>query len=51
MYGERRAEALSSDNVEGVESLFLDQLSRGLSRCQCEESGAEACQGTDVGGA
>ena len=34
MYGERRAEALPGDNVEGVESLFLEQLSRGVSRCQ-----------------
>ena len=51
MYGERRAEALPGDNVEGVESLFLEQLSRGVSRCQCEGCGAEACQGTDVGGA
>ena len=28
MYGERRAEALPGDNVEGVDSLFLEQLGR-----------------------
>ena len=49
MYGERRAEALSGDNVEVVDSLFLEQLSRGMPKCQCEGRGAGACQGTDVG--
>ena len=48
---ERRAEALPGDNEEGVESLFLGPLSRRVYRCQCEGRGAEACQGTDVGGA
>ena len=49
MYGERRADTLAGDNVEGVESLFLEQLSRGVSRCQCEGCGAETYQGTDAG--
>ena len=35
MYGDRRAEALPGDNAGGVDSLFLEQLSRGVSRCQC----------------
>ena len=43
MYGERRAEASPGDNEEDVESLFLELLSRGVSRCQCEGHGAEAC--------
>ena len=51
MYGERRAEALPGDNTGGVDKLFLEQLRRDVPRCQCERRGAEACQGTDVGGA
>ena len=51
MYGERRAEALPGDNIGGVDSMFLGQLSGGVPRCQCEGRGAEACQGNNVGGA
>ena len=51
MYGERSAEALPGDNVRGVKSLSLQQLNRGVSRCKRGGRGAEACQGTDVGGA
>ena len=49
MYGEGRAEALPADNVGGVDGLFLEQLSSGVSRCQFGGHEAEACQGTDKG--
>ena len=32
--GERRAETMPGDNVEGIGSLLLEHLSRGVSRCQ-----------------
>ena len=49
MYWERRAEALLCDNVECADGLFLEQLSRRVSRCQWEGRRAEARQGIDIG--
>ena len=51
MHGERRLEAFPGDDIGGVDSLLLEQLSRGIPRCQCVRRGAEACQGTVFGGA
>ena len=48
MRGERRAEALPGNYVEGLESLFLEHQA---GECPGVGRGAEACQGTDVGGA
>ena len=39
--GERRAVACSGDAVVGVDSLPLDQLSRGVPRYRCRGSGGQ----------